>query len=203
VSRTVFYWSTVRSEASPGGSRLLAVLASPPLTTGVITRGRVALAAAAMDSPEWAIANLTQTPTQTVLDLASLARDPAPWAAARDELERGLQTAAVVLLAYGTSIPNGAAREHWQSQVAWVQHEICRRGLPAVCWGGLPRHPSRWQRYRPPGLSMADSYREMLQPAVLPLLAVSAFSGDLEPVASEPGKVRGGDERRHPSSALH
>ena len=193
----------MRSEERPGDSRLLAVLASPPLSSGSITRRRVALAAEAVGSPEWGISNLTQTPTQTVLDLARLTRDPEPWAAARHELEHALETASIVLLAYGISIPTGAARDYWVDQVAWVHREIRRRGLPTVCWGGLPRHPSRWQRYRPPGLSMADSYSEMLRPAGLALSTFSAFTGDLEPVASERGTSRGDDERRHPSSALY
>jgi hypothetical protein len=127
---------------------LLAILATPPLTTsGARTRGRLQLATEILGRDVLAIANLIDVPTKNVLDIAVVGREQAPWREARGDIASQIAAADAVLLAWGTAEPAGPARDHHRAQVAWVNDVISRRGIVPWTVGGMPRHPSRWQRY--------------------------------------------------------
>lgn len=147
--------------------RLLAILATPPLTTsGARTRGRLQLATEILCSDVLVIANLIDVPTKDVLDIASVGREPAPWREARGDLASQIAAADAVLLAWGTAEPAGPARGHHRAQVAWVNDVIGSRGIVSWTVGGMPRHPSRWQRYtarRQPGLPFSSALAASLQ----------------------------------------
>jgi hypothetical protein len=141
---------------------LLAILATPPLSSGAITRGRVARAADALGFERWSIANLLDVSTSTVRDISACGREQTAWLTSRTSLRSGVENASAVLLAYGTSVPSGPARRHWKEQIEWIVAEVRMQGQPMLAWGGLPRHPSRWQRYLPMGVGMATAYETML-----------------------------------------
>jgi hypothetical protein len=145
--------------------RLLAVLATPPLTSGAITLGRIARAAEVLGASDWIAANLLNLPTASVLDIPNVGRERETWLASRPSLRAAIASSTAVLLAYGTAEPVGGARVHWRDQIEWVTSEIARNGCTVYTWGGAPRHPSRWQRYRPKGTDMQASYRSMLRRA--------------------------------------
>jgi hypothetical protein len=147
--------------------RLLAILAAPPLTTsGARTHGRLHLAAEILGSDILAIANLIDVPTKDVLDIASVGCEPAPWRKARGGLAGQIAAADVVLFAWGIAEPAGPARDYHRAQVAWVNDVVGSRGIIPWTVGGMPRHPSRWQRYtarRQPGLPFLLALAASLQ----------------------------------------
>jgi len=147
--------------------RLLAILATPPLTTsGARTRGRLQLATEILGSGVLAIANLIDVPTKDVLDITSVGRESGPWLEARSDLEDQITLADDVLLAWGISEPAGSARDHHRAQVVWVNDLISSRGMVRWTVGGTPRHPSRWQRHtarRRPGLPFPLALAASLQ----------------------------------------
>ncbi len=165
VSKSIGEIGAVRDDKP--GRRLLAILATPPLSTsGARTRGRLHLATEILGSDVLAIANLIDVPTKDVLDTASVGREPAPWREARGDLASQIAAADTVLLAWGTAEPAGPARDHHRAQVAWVNDVIGGRGIVPWTVGGMPRHPSRWQRYtarRQPGLPFSLARAASLQ----------------------------------------
>jgi len=136
-------------ERRPGKPRLLlAVLASPPLTTsGAVTRRRVELAAQLIGCDAVTFSNLISIPTADVLDIAAVGRDPIGWSDAQAEIAAGLEEADSVLFGWGCAEPSGPARNRHRAQVRWLHAGVHRRNLRWWTVGGAPRHPSRWQRY--------------------------------------------------------
>lgn len=127
---------------------LLAVLASPPLsTTGCRTRARVHQAANIVECGFFEITNLIDVATNSVIDITTVGRDRQPWIDSRAAIGSGLDRAAAVLFAWGASEPTGPARHHHRSQVGWLTLEVAKRGLSTWSLGDVPRHPSRWQRH--------------------------------------------------------
>lgn len=126
---------------------LVAILASPPLTSGLRSRSRVDLAARLLGFDTAAIANLIAEPTSDVGDLARVGATAAPWRDSRRLVRGTLLDASAVILGWGTTEPLGAARLHHRDQVSWLLSEIAGRRLETWTVGGTPRHPSRWQRY--------------------------------------------------------
>ncbi|BCW69973.1 hypothetical protein NicSoilB8_10170 [Arthrobacter sp. NicSoilB8] len=112
------------------------------------------------------MANLFSLPTHRTGGIAVAGVSSEGWLEARPSLNRALDEASAVLLAYGVSKPTGTAAEHHLAQVKWLEDQITNRGL-AVWWvGGAPRHPSRWQRhtYRAyPGLAFPLALAAALQ----------------------------------------
>lgn len=134
--------------AKDSGKRLLTILATPPLTTsGARTLRRVRMAAEVIGSSSAIVANLLEVATVDVRDIAIAGRDSDEWHNSRGLLQAAIASADYVLLAWGCSEPTGPAKHHHRAQVAWVMGELNTRGLPLWTFGGLPRHPSRWQRY--------------------------------------------------------
>jgi len=131
-----------------GGRSLLAVLANPPLTTsGKRTRDRVALAARFIGCVEITFGNLFPLPSEDVLGIARLGSRPELWFDARVDLAHQLSRADDVLLGWGCTEPAGEARLHHRAQIEWLLTTAESKSTQIWTVGGLPRHPSRWQRY--------------------------------------------------------
>ena len=128
-------------------SRLLAILANPPLTGGTRTLRRVNQVAQGLGYAEVDVANLFAIPSRTTGDIEHLGVEEAGWVAARPDISDRLTAATAVLLAYGTTAPTGAARNHFHTQVDWLHHLLAEAELPVWWIGDGPRHPSRWQRW--------------------------------------------------------
>ena len=149
---------------------LCAVLASPPTTSGVRTRGALQAAAALLKCDVVEIVNLLPLATRDVTDMATVGAALGPWEAGRPELLRGLRAGDAVLAAWGVSSLAKPALHHQRAQVAWLVSSAERLGCPQV-WtvGPQPRHPSRWHQYvsdrhgrTSPGLTTAERFSEVL-----------------------------------------
>lgn len=126
---------------------LLAVLASPPLTSGERTRRRLQVACRALGFSSFVVHNLVMAPTRSILDISVVASDESAWVEARARLAAALEDADGVLLGFGVSSPVGPARVFYLAQVRWLMRAIASHGLPTWQVGDGPRHPSRWQRW--------------------------------------------------------
>jgi hypothetical protein len=148
--------------------QLVAVLANPAMFDhGVRTRARVELAADIIGCDTVTIVNLFPVPSRSTLDIAALGEAPSAWLSARPEIREAVAVADAVLLGYGTSSPAGLAGRHHREQVSWTQALLADLSTQSWMVGGLPRHPSRWQRhtYRAfPDLQFADALRVSLRP---------------------------------------
>jgi hypothetical protein len=130
------------------GRTLLAVLANPPLTTsGQRTRDRVALAAQIIGCEEVVVGNLFSLPSKDVTAIGRLGARSDLWCNARADLVDQLSRADDVLLGWGCTEPAGRARSHHRSQIEWLLTAVDVKPIKIWTVGGLPRHPSRWQRY--------------------------------------------------------
>jgi hypothetical protein len=127
---------------------LLAVLATPPLTSGTRTIRRVELATSQLGHSTARIGNLVSIATRDVTDLSRLVIPPRSWIASRAMLEEALESRPTVLLAYGCSMPSGPVRVAYRTQLLWLGQALLAAGVEEVITvGGRPRHPSRWQRH--------------------------------------------------------
>ena len=146
--------------------RLLAILATPPRTTGDRTRARVNLARDIVGADFVSIVNLFDYPTKSVLDIEISGAVDAPWIRAREEIQTAITTATDALLGYGHRAPNGLARTHHQHQVLWLDSLLDESDVNVWTVGGTPRHPSRWQRYTSrayPELDFKEALRQGLE----------------------------------------
>lgn len=139
--------SEVHASGPTRTQTLLVIASNPPTTSGQRTLARAEQARLILDFDQYEIANLFSLPTYRTSGVTAVGTSTEGWLDARANLTQGLDNAAAVLLAYGISKPAGAAAKHHDEQVAWLEAEIGRRGLPVWWVGGAPRHPSRWQRY--------------------------------------------------------
>lgn len=130
------------------GRTLLAVLANPPLTTsGQRTRDRVTLAAQFIGCEDVVVGNLFPLPSKDVTGIGRLGARPELWCGARADLVDHLSRVDDVLLGWGCREPAGEARSHHRSQIEWLLSTVVAKSVRIWTVGGLPRHPSRWQRY--------------------------------------------------------
>ena len=123
------------------------VLASPPLTSGARTLGRVKTLARTLDLTSWSVTNLFSLATRSVRDISVLGIDSSAWLAARSDLESEVRRSTDLVLAFGVTRPSGRARSHFLDQLEWLATQI--EEVQPTCWSisDSPRHPSRWQRY--------------------------------------------------------
>lgn len=153
----------VHPAARSAATTLLAVLATPPTTTGARTFGRVRMARKILAYDYVVIVNLMAGATRSTRDIAAVGSEEAPWRAARASIEGAFGSADGVLLGYGVAEPCGPARYHFREQVAWLTEQIQVHGLTTHTVGGTPRHPSRWQRWthsKCPDLAFEQALRE-------------------------------------------
>ena len=144
------------------GGHLLAILASPPLdTSGERTLKRIAVAAEIVGCSTFEVQNLLAHRTSSVLDIPWVGASPEGWLKARTEIRSRFKVADSVLYGWGCTEPARLARQHHRAQVAWIVSLTDEHGLDPWTVGGLPRHPSRWQRYTSRTFPKAD-FREAL-----------------------------------------
>ena len=145
---------------------LLVIGSNPPTTSGQRTLGRVDLARLALGFEHVELRNLFGLPTYRTDGISLAGISEVGWQEARPPLQLALDTAAAVLMAYGTTKPSGAAAQHYVEQVAWIEQQVSDRGLDVWTVGGAPRHPSRWQRYTyrvHPGVPFSDALLASLE----------------------------------------
>lgn len=184
-------WSC-RSDS--GRPLLLAILANPPLTPGWRTLRRVELAREVLGYASVDVANLFAAPSQSTSAIAELGATAGSWLAARPQVQTGVMVADGVLLAYGVSSPVGPARQHYRQQVEWLDEQLASREVPVWTVGGIPRHPSRWQRWTSrmhpsldfrSALALSLASREVAAPSAPPSVTISAprspHSADQQP----------------------
>ena len=133
----------------PGPARsLCAVLASPPLTSGVRTLRMLERGAEALGCSEVRHVNLFAHATRDLRDLTRKGVNEQGWLDARASIEMTLSRGGVLLFAWGTVEPNGRARQHLRDQVRWLIDTAWTAGhAESVSLGGSARHPSRWHQY--------------------------------------------------------
>lgn len=132
---------------APSRGLLVAVCSTPPLTKGIRTLNRLAIAQEILGYRKLAVTNIFGLPTRSTGDIAALGIEQDPWLDSRPDLERKLLRADGVILAYGTSAPTGPARQHWKAQTEWLLNLLNKSQVPVWSVNGEMRHPSRWQRH--------------------------------------------------------
>lgn len=140
---------------------LVVVLATPPLTSGERTLKRVELAAQQLGHVHPIVINLVNWPTQDITDLSRMIIPMSSWLQSRIDIEASLASKPEVLLAFGTTLPTGAMREPYQTQLSWLLTALeTAKITEVITLGGRPSHPSRWQRHTSrahPDLDFADA----------------------------------------------
>jgi hypothetical protein len=134
---------------APIQSRVLcAVLASPPVTSGLRTMGALKLAANLLGCDVVRVVNLLPIPTHDLPSMSTAGAELACWKGGRPHLTAGLRAGDAILAGWGVSVLTGPARAHQRAQVRWLVNEAARLGCDDV-WtvGRQPRHPSRWHQY--------------------------------------------------------
>jgi hypothetical protein len=150
-----------------GRGQLVAVLSNPPVTDGRCTVRRVELATMILGFDAHHIVNIFAWPSHATRELNFLGAAESGWAEARPGIVAALNSAAGVLLGYGSTAPVGAARVQFRAQVDWLTGQLSMRMLPVWQLGDGPRHPSRWQRwtYRAhPNIPFDEAVRRSLVP---------------------------------------
>jgi hypothetical protein len=126
---------------------VLAVLASPPTTSGTRTLNMLKQGMLALGASRLLVANLC---VRAAADLPALtnATDPSDWAAAQPDLCEGLGKADALLGAWGLFPLSGEARQYRAQQLHWLRLMAEAQGhTRAWALGAEPRHPSRWHQY--------------------------------------------------------
>lgn len=135
---------------APGVGRgtLVALLASPPTTSGARTERKVRQALHVLGADRYIIANLYAFPVKDLPALSGCGAEPAGWVSARTELKSAVLEADVLLAAWGLHQLRGAGRRLQHDQFAWLRDLLSETGhRTAWCVGGEARHPSRWHQY--------------------------------------------------------
>lgn len=126
---------------------LLAILHSLPPGAGTVTLARIAAAERALGCSTHTVANLLP-----IRLAGTKAADgflpPGVWKDGRRGIVSALADPRVsdVLLGYGVSLPSGPNRAAFRAQIGWLTTQLAERSLRVWTFGGLPHHPSRWQR---------------------------------------------------------
>lgn len=138
----------VSGDAKDCDRTLLAVLASPPVSSGARTRSQVQVASDLMGCGRFVIGNLFPQATSDIPAIGALGRDASVWRAGRPAILQALAVSDVVLAGWGITRLAGQAQLHFRDQIAWLVRAVEESGVDEV-WmvGGVPRHPSRWHRY--------------------------------------------------------
>lgn len=153
---------------APSRGLLVAICSTPPLTKGLRTLNRLAMAQELLGYKELAVTNIFGVATRATGDIANLGIELQPWLDSRPDLEKHILRADGIVLAYGTSAPTGPARQHWKAQTKWLLSLVNERSVPVWLVNGETRHPSRWQRHtfrQSPDLPFKEALALALQPS--------------------------------------
>ena len=134
------------TSADQPGKVLLAILATPPETSGERTLKRLELARRILGFDSVKVFNLLDVPTSKTSGMSSAGKEELPWLQSRAAISAGLAECDGVVLGYGVSEPTGTARLHYRTQIQWLWAQL--RAFGSSVWSVqiLPRHPSRWHR---------------------------------------------------------
>lgn len=126
-----------------------AILINPPLGNGRATHRHLNALREVLGCDLVQIANILSVPTSSTDDIRKAGVDVGLWHQTRPEVSKLIQSADHIVLGWGLGGITGAARQHFDAQVRWVEHELTRRreGVPVWTVGDRPRHPSRWHQY--------------------------------------------------------
>ena len=127
---------------------LVALLASPPTTSGARTMRGVETALPLTGCTHLLVANLYPNPTRDIPSLKQEGSEGKAWLQARPQLQQAVEAAHEVLAGWGLSPLAGLARRHRETQITWLLDLLASLGHDHL-WtvGGQPRHPSRWHQY--------------------------------------------------------
>lgn len=145
---------------------LLAILATPPETSGERTLKRLELAQKILGFDRVEVANVLDVATYRTNGMNVAGVEAQPWLQSRSLIERRLDECAGVLLGYGVSEPTGPARIHFRNQIDWLWGELKGRASPIWSVEMPPRHPSRWHRLTfkvAPGVPFAEVLPSVLK----------------------------------------
>lgn len=159
-------WHSDASMDQADPKHMVAILHSPPRTSGSRTLARVALASRLLNCQSNQVVNLYVHDTNDVTDLNSESH-LADWLGARMKIEDALfaQNTTDVLLGYGVQVPTGEGRAHTAEQLKWLSHSLAQTHCRVWTVGGRPTHPSRWQRVthrERPGEEFVEALRAVL-----------------------------------------
>lgn len=157
----------VDADADQSGKVLLAILATPPETSGERTLKRLELARQILGFEAVRVVNVLDVPTFRTNGMSTAGKEALPWLQSRAAISAGLAECHGVVLGYGVSEPTGAARLHYRTQIDWLWAEL--RASESLIWSVElpPRHPSRWHRltYKlAPDTLFPDALRTVLLP---------------------------------------
>ena len=140
---------TTQPSSTETDRTLLAICLNPPSqSSGVRTERAVAAAATAFGCNVGLIANLCMTPTATVVDLNRQPAVEADWTDHRENLAKRLESASVLVGAWGVTGLTGDVRQMRDRQVVWLLAKSAEVGHEYIRHvGGEARHPSRWHQY--------------------------------------------------------
>lgn len=146
---------------------LLAILATPPETSGERTLKRLELARQILGFDSVRVVNVLDVATFRTDGISIVGNEVLPWVESRAAISAGLSGCDGVVLGYGVSEPMGAARLHYRSQIDWLWAEL--RASRFLIWSVEmpPRHPSRWHRLThrlAPDLPFIDALGSVLLP---------------------------------------
>ena len=156
-----------RTDADQPGKVLLAILATPPETSGERTLKRLELARQILGFDSVRVVNVLDVPTFRTNGMSTAGKEALPWFESRAAIGAGLAECDGVVLGYGVSEPTGAARLHYRNQIDWLWTEL--RAAESLIWSvePPPRHRSRWHRltYKlAPDTLFPDALRAVLLP---------------------------------------
>ena len=132
--------------ADQPGKVLLAILATPPETSGERTLKRLELACQILGFDSVRVVNVLDVVTFRTGGMSTAGKDEMPWLKSRAAISAGLAECDGVVLGYGVSEPTGTARRYYRTQIDWLWGEL--RASESLIWSVEmpPRHPSRWHR---------------------------------------------------------
>ncbi len=125
---------------------LLAILATPPETSGERTLKRLEMARQLLGFSEVRVVNVLDVATFRTNGMSTAGQDPEPWLRSRPAISAGINDCDGIVLGYGVGEPTGAARIHYREQLAWLWNRLDVLTAPIWSVELPPRHPSRWHR---------------------------------------------------------
>ncbi len=144
---------------------LLAILATPPETSGERTLKRLELARQLLGFREVRVVNVLDVATFRTNGMSTAGKELEPWLQSRPAIRDGIAECDGVVLGYGVSEPSGTARGHYRNQLEWLWGQLDVLAAPIWSVELPPRHPSRWHRLTYKTLPGSD-FQTML-PSVL------------------------------------
>jgi len=125
-----------------------AILLNPPNGSGDATRRHLAAATRILGHDAFEIANLFPLATLSSGEVNELGSDWQTWVPAQAALRKTVGSSDEILLAWGIGEFNGATRQNFRRQKAWLLEELRCANVERI-WlvDNETRHPSRWHQF--------------------------------------------------------